>query len=141
MKIKQISVFMENKTGRLGAVLNMLKEKEINVRAISVADTTGYGIVRLIVDDTEKAYNFLKANDYAVTVTEVLAVSIDDRPGSLSAVLEVLSSNNIDVEYMYTCLKNKENTAYIIFRVDNLEKATEAFISAGVEQYDEKILG
>lgn len=126
MFIKQLSIFVENKPGRLCAITNLLKENQIDIRALSIADTRDFGILRIIVNDPDKALKALKNADYSVTLTNVIAIGIEDTPGGLAKAMEVLYNNNISVEYMYAFLSKSENTAYVIIRVENNEKAITA---------------
>lgn len=132
MTVKQLSVFIENRPGRLSAVTKILGDNDVNIRAMSLADTKDFGILRLIVDDFEKAVSALKTEGFSVTTTQVLAVEINDRPGGLSEAMKVLYNDNISVEYMYSAFINtKENTAYLILRVENVTAALEALSEAG----------
>jgi hypothetical protein len=130
MTVKQLSVFIENRPGRLSAVTKILGDNDVNIRAMSLADTKDFGILRLIVDDFEKAVSALKTEGFSVT--QVLAVEINDRPGGLSEAMKALYNDNISVEYMYSAFINtKENTAYLILRVENVTAALEALSEAG----------
>lgn len=132
MTVKQLSVFIENRPGRLSAVTKILGDNDVNIRAMSLADTKDFGILRLIVDDFEKAVSALKTEGFSVTTTQVLAVEINDRPGGLSETMKALYNDNISVEYMYSAFINtKENTAYLILRVENVTAALEALSEAG----------
>lgn len=132
MTVKQLSVFIENRPGRLSAVTKILGDNDVNIRAMSLADTKDFGILRLIVDDFEKAVSALKTEGFSVTTTQVLAVEINDRPGGLSEAMKALCNDNISVEYMYSAFINtKENTAYLILRVENVTAALEALSEAG----------
>ena len=132
MTVKQLSVFIENRPGRLSAVTKILGDNDVNIRAMSLADTKDFGILRLIVDDFEKAVSALKTEGFSVTTTQVLAVEIHDRPGGLSEAMKALYNDNISVEYMYSAFINtKENTAYLILRVENVTAALEALSEAG----------
>lgn len=132
MTVKQLSVFIENRPGRLSAVTKILGDNDVNIRAMSLADTKDFGILRLIVDDFEKAVSALKTEGFSVTTTQVLAVEINDRPGGLSEAMKALNNDNISVEYMYSAFINtKENTAYLILRVENVTAALEALSEAG----------
>ena len=102
--VKQISVFVDNKPNQAAGVMRIIKESGVNLRALSLADTADFGIIRFIANDTEKAVEILKEASYAVNVTEVLAISIPDTPGQLSRVLDVLGQDNVNVEYMYSFL-------------------------------------
>lgn len=125
MKVEQISIFLENKSGRLADVASVLARAGINIRALSLADTTDFGILRLIVNDTEKAKQVLKENGFTVGKTEVIAVEVPDRPGGLAEILNIMKNNGINVEYMYAFVQKSGGNAIIIFRFDGLEKAIE----------------
>lgn len=125
MKEKQISVFAENKPGRLLSIVELLSNSDIDIRALSLADTADFGIARMIVSDTEKALSTLRENGYAVKCTEVLSVNMDDTPGGLSKILKVLEKNSISVEYLYAFAEN--SGAKVVMRVDNPEKAANLF--------------
>lgn len=125
MTIKQLSVFVENRSGRICEITRVLAENGIDIRALSIADTTDFGILRLIVNNPEKAFSALKAAGMTVTITNVIAIGMEDKPGSLSSVLTHLYGHDISVEYMYAFLDRTENSAYVIIRVDDPEKALE----------------
>lgn len=132
MTVKQISVFVENRPGRLSKITRLLGDNNISIRAMSIADTKDFGILRLIVDDSEKALSVLKENDFAVTVTGVLAIRISDKPGGLADAMECLYSENISVEYMYAAfLSEADETAYLVLRVDKLDEAVNALGESG----------
>ena len=122
MKIKQISIFLENKSGRLAEVTKLLGDNEINIRALSLADTSDFGILRLIVSEPDKAYNILKQGGFAAAETEVIAVEIPDEPGGLSSVLEILNAENINVEYLYAFVEKAKDNAIVVFRFEELDK-------------------
>ena len=132
MKVEQISIFLENKSGRLAEVATVLAGAGINIRALSLADTTDFGILRLIVNDTEKAKQVLKDNGFTVGKTEVIAVEVPDRPGGLAHILTVMKDEGVNVEYMYAFVQSSGANAIIIFRFDELEKAIQALQKAGV---------
>ncbi len=132
MKVEQISIFLENKSGRLAEVTRILSQAGINIRALSLADTSDFGILRLIVNDTEKAKAVLKENGFTVGKTEVVAIEVPDRPGGLAGILEALEGKDINVEYMYAFVQSSGENAIIIFRFDELEKAIAALQEAGV---------
>lgn len=123
MRVEQISVFLENKAGRLCEVTRILAESGINIRALSLADTSDFGILRLIVNDNDKAREVLKERGFTVGKTDVVAVEVDDRPGGLHRILDVLFRANVNVEYMYAFVQQSGDNAVIIFRFDNLEEA------------------
>ena len=132
MTVKQLSVFVENRPGRLSTVTDLLGKNGVNIRAKSIADTKDFGILRLIVDDAEKALDALKKDNCSVTCTNVLALQIDDKPGGLAKAMDTLYKNNISVEYMYAAFINTaDNTAYLIVRVDNNDKAAVALYDNG----------
>jgi hypothetical protein len=132
MKVEQISIFLENKSGRLADVAGVLAGAGINIRALSLADTTDFGILRLIVNDTEKAKQVLKENGFTVGKTEVIAVEVSDRPGGLAEILNIMRDNSINVEYMYAFVQKSGGNAIIIFRFDELEKAIGTLQKAGI---------
>ncbi|MBM7581516.1 hypothetical protein JOD02_000339 [Caldicoprobacter guelmensis] len=121
----QISVFLENKKGKLAEVTKVLAEHNIDMCAISIADTTNFGILRIIVDNPEKALEVLREAGYTVNTTEVLAVEVPDRPGGLHRVLEILSKGDISVEYLYSFVRRPAERALILFKVDDLKTAKE----------------
>ncbi len=123
MKVKQISIFIENKIGRLAEVTKVLSDVLVNIRALSLADTKDFGILRLIVDEPDKAQATLKNNGYTARETEVLAVEVPDRPGGLFEVLNTFEENKVNVEYMYAFAGKLEQSAIMIFRFDDVENA------------------
>jgi hypothetical protein len=125
MLIKQLSVFVENKKGRLSAITDVLRDKNIDIRALSLADTRDFGILRLIVDQPETAYEELKSSDCLVSLNTVIAVSIIDQPGGLAAAMDILAQNNISVEYMYAFISKSDDEAVVIIRVADNDKAVE----------------
>jgi len=121
--VEQISVFLENKAGRLEEVTSILAEANINIRALSLADTSDFGILRLIVNDNNKAKEELKKAGFAVAKTEVVAVEVSDQPGGLHHILRILKKANVNVEYMYAFVQQNGAHAVLIFRFDNLGEA------------------
>lgn len=121
MKIKQVSVFLENKVGHLRMVTEELKKANLNLRAISLADSETFGVLRIVVEDPEKAYKVLRAANHAVKETEVIAVEVPDKPGGLSDVLKTLEDCGVNIEYMYSVLERKTDKAVMIFRVENTD--------------------
>lgn len=120
--IKQISVFIENKEGRLKKAINSLSKAEINIRALSIADGSKYGILRLIVSDNKKSREILEKDNFIVKETEVIAVGIPDKPNGLNSVLEILEEENINVEYLYAFTSNKTDEAIVVMRLNNMEE-------------------
>ncbi len=131
MKVEQISVFIENKSGRLAEIARILGEAGINIRALSLADTSDFGILRLIVNDREKAKTVLKENGFTVSKTEVVAVEVPDRPGGLYQILKKLESDAINVEYMYAFVERCGENAVIIFRFDETDRAIASLLQSG----------
>ena len=125
MKVEQISIFIENKSGRLAEVSGVLGDAGVNIRALSLADTSDFGILRLIVNDTEKAFKVLREQNFTVSKTEVIGVEVPDSPGGLSSLLQTLDKNNINVEYMYAFVERSGDNAVIIFRFDDVDAAIE----------------
>lgn len=132
MRVEQISIFIENKSGRLAEVTRVLGEAGVNIRALSLADTSDFGILRLIVDQTDKARQVLKDQGFTVNKTEVIAVEVPDRPKGLYGILDVLDRSQVNVEYMYAFVERCGSNAVIIFRFDNLEEAIRVLTENGV---------
>jgi hypothetical protein len=132
MKVDQISIFLENKSGRLAEVTKVLGNAGINVRALSLADTSDFGILRLIVNDSAKAVDVLKQNQFTVSMTQVVAVEVSDRPGGLAHILDILQKENINVEYMYAFVERSSDNAVIIFRFDDIDKAIKTLTGKGI---------
>lgn len=132
MIVKQICVFLENRKGRLAELTHLLGENKINIRAISLADTSDFGIVRLIVNDTEKAYQVLKKAELTATINNVIAVEVADKPGGLASVLAILQSAGQNVEYLYGFLEKKTDKAIMIFRFDEMDAAVNVLKEHGV---------
>ncbi|MEN3187122.1 MAG: ACT domain-containing protein [Atribacterota bacterium] len=121
--MKQISVFLENRPGSLYAVLDKLRTWNVNLRALSLADTAEFGVLRFIVENPEKTVEQLKNEGFTATLTEVLAVGVDDRPGGLCQVVEMLTREGISIEYLYAFVSPHKDKAYVVFRVEDPEKA------------------
>ena len=136
MHAEQISIFLENKAGRLSEVTRIFEEGRINIRALSLADTSDFGILRLIVNDNEKAKRLLKENGFTVRITEVVAVEVQDKPGGLHQILTALSAAGVNVEYMYAFVRQSGQNAVLIFRFDNTAAATEVLRREGVQVID-----
>ncbi len=131
MTVEQISVFVENRSGQLGDVTRVLEKAGINIRALSLSDTTDFGVLRLMADDTEKARDALAATGFTVGTTPVVAVDVADEPGGLGRVLSVLSEHGINVEYLYAYTQQESTRATIIFRFDRTEEAVNVLESRG----------
>lgn len=132
MDLEQISVFMENRPGSLADITRVLAIADVNIRALSLADTADFGILRLVVDQPDKARRALKGGGFTVGTTKVLALEIADRPGGLGRVLQILATAAINVEYMYAFVQKSGENAVVIFRFDEPEKATAVLQGAGV---------
>jgi hypothetical protein len=136
MQVEQISVFLENKSGRLSEVTAILSEANVNIRALALADTSDFGVLRLIVDETEKARQTLKNNGFTVGKTNVVAVEVPDRPGGLHDILMMLHEANLNVEYMYAFVRSSGNNAVMIFRIEKDQDAISLLESKGVSVID-----
>lgn len=121
MTIKQISVFLENVSGRLAEVTKILSDGGVNLRAITIADTADFGILRIVCDNPDKALEVLEKNDFTARDTEVLAVEVADKPGGLSEVMEIFYNNGVNIEYLYTSLEKNRDRAAVIFKVEDVE--------------------
>jgi len=126
MIVKQVSVFLENKSGRLNEVTQILGDAGLNMSAFTIADTSDFGILRLIVSDPERAKELLKKNNFAVQITEVILVKSPNRPGGLAKMLNILNAENVFIEYMYA-FSNSEDTAVIVLRPTDLQKCMDIF--------------
>ena len=135
--VRQISVFLENRPRTLAEALKLVKGSMINIRAMSLADTKDFGILRMIVNDTEKAVESLKSSGYAVTVTEVVAISIPDSPGQLSRVLDLLGAKDVNIEYLYAFIGKSDMSVSFVIRVDDVENASAVLADNGVIQLTE----
>ncbi len=132
MKIQQLSLFAENKPGTIIAPCRLLASESINIRALSLADTQRYGILRMIVSDWQKATSLLESHGFLVKVTEVLAVEVPDRPGGLAHVLEIFEGTTINIEYMYAFPFGNGDKAILIFRFGDTDAAIERLQAAGI---------
>ena len=130
--IKQLSIFLENRAGALARITELLAQNEIDLRALFIAETTDYGVLRVIVSDAEKAVGVLKNNGVLVEVNEVLGISVPDKPGGLAEVLKLLSDNGIDVAYMYSMFGKNDKKAHMIFRVADNAKMEKVLGENGI---------
>ncbi|MDR1721836.1 MAG: acetolactate synthase [Methanobrevibacter sp.] len=140
MKIKQLSVFIENKEGRLKKAINTISGAGINIRALSIADTSKFGILRLIVNDTEKTKSVLEENKFIVKETDVLAVQISDEPNGLNSILDMLDKHAINLEYLYAFVSKKSDHAIVIIRLENIEEGLDALKEGGANLLSQKDL-
>lgn len=133
MYVKQISVFIENTQGRLADIAGVIADNGIDIRALSLADTTNFGILRLIVDKPYDAEEALKKAGYTVSLTAVIAIGIDDQPGALAKALKVLDEGGISVEYLYAFISKEVGRASVILRVDDGDKAVDMLVKNGIQ--------
>lgn len=138
--IKQISVFVENKKGRLARITEALGEGGIDLIALSIADTTNFGIMRCIVSKPEQAIELLKSHGFTASTTEVIVAEVIDQPGGLSYVLDLLDKAEISVEYLYSFVRTPSQNALILFRVEDVAVAEKALAAGGVRLLEEKDL-
>ena len=127
--IKQLSIFIENKPGSLARVTDILAKAQINMQALSLADTADFGVLRMIVDDSEKALQALQDAGFTANTTSVIAVEVPHRPGGLNDILQMFQANDINVEYMYAFVHSRKNTAMMILRCKNGEEAVEKLLA------------
>ena len=132
MRAEQIAVFLENKAGRLAEVASILAEAEVNIRALALADTSDFGVLRLIVNDNQKAIKALKNRGFTVGKMDVVAVEVEDRPGGLHRILDILNKAGINVEYMYAFVTQSGDNAIMIFKFVNIDEAVEVLLENDV---------
>ncbi|MFA6929616.1 MAG: ACT domain-containing protein [Lentisphaeria bacterium] len=140
MKVRQLSIFLENKVGRLAGVAKILGEAGVNIRALSVADTNDFGILRLIVDDIESAEKNLREHNVVCRINNVTVVAVDNRPGGLARVLAVLNASDVNVEYMYAVAEPNSERPLMVFRFSEGERAVAALQAGGLDILAEKQL-
>jgi hypothetical protein len=131
VKVRQVSVFLENKSGRLYEVCKRLAETEVNIRALSIAETADYGVLRLIVSDPDVAVRVMSESGFTVSETEVIAVEVPDEPGGLAGVLGPLYESNVNIEYLYCFVEKSGESAIVVFRVEQLDEAIKALRGGG----------
>ncbi len=133
MKVKQISVFLENKNGRLSEVTRILAEARISLRAVSIADTADFGILRLIVEEPDRCLKLLQENSFTARVTEVIGVRINDRAGALHDVMQIFEDNNVNIEYLYSTMMLMEDKVVIMFKVEDIDHGLNIIKQNGME--------
>lgn len=138
MRVQQISVFLENKSGRLAKVTEVLGQNQINIRALSIADTADFGILRLIVNKPDEAYRILKDAGFTVSVTDVIAVEVDDNPGGLGTALKILDEAEVNIEYLYAFLEKSSQDALVVFKVEQIDQALATFKEKGINVLKDK---
>ena len=141
MDIYQISIFLENQAGKLSEVTSLLAENDIDLRALNIAETSDYGVLRVITSDAEKAVEILRENGFIVNSTAVLGVSVPDKPGGLANLLKVLADEDFDVEYMYSVFGQPNGLAYMILRVDKIDGVRAVLEKDGIHIADCNELG
>ena len=141
MMIQQLSIFLENRAGQLSEVTELLAQNHIDMLALNIAETSDYGVLRLIVDDAQRASAVLLERGFILTMTPVVGVAVPDRPGGLGQVLSVISQAGIDVEYMYSIFGQKDGEAFMIFRVADTEGLTELFEANKIHRIKGEDLG
>lgn len=132
MKIKQISIFLENQLGSLSKPLEILTKANVNIRAMCMADTTKFGILRLVVDDPIKGKQVLEENDFLIKIVDIIGVEMNDAPGGLSAVLKIIKENLIDLEYLYAFSHEKEGKAILLLHADDIDKLIDILLKNNV---------
>ena len=137
MAVKQISIFVENKEGRIKKAIDTLAKENINIRALSIADTTKYGILRLIVSDNEKAINALEKDGFIVKENEVIILAVPDEPNGLNSTLAIFDEKDINLEYLYAFVSSKTDEAIVVMRLENMEKAIGALNENNIKILDE----
>jgi len=136
MHVNQLSVFIENKIGRLKEITTILKEAHVNIRTLTLSDTSDFGVLRLIVDNHALAEESLKKQGFTLNTTKVLAVEVEDQPGGLHHILEVIQDSGINIEYLYAFVNRSGDKAINIFRFDNLEEAAKILMKNGIQVID-----
>jgi hypothetical protein len=140
MKLQQVSIFLENKKGRLAEVAGLIAKKGINIRALALADTADFGVLRLIVNDPDRCFEVLKAAGFVAQRTDVIAVEVDDKPGGLKRVLDLFDAHGINIEYMYAFVEKKSEKAIVIIRIDQPERAIEVLGAEGVAVLSSEVI-
>ncbi|HMK54829.1 MAG TPA: acetolactate synthase [Methanobacteriaceae archaeon] len=133
MKIKQLSIFLENRKGRMKKALDVLEKGGVSIRALSIADTSDFGILRLIVPEPENTKKLLEDNNFIVKIGEVIAVRMEDEPGSLGKILGILDEDDINLSYLYAFVEEKENRAIVLLHPEQIDEGIEALLAGGAE--------
>jgi hypothetical protein len=132
MKIKQLSIFLQNRMGSLSKPLEVLSEADVNIRAMCMADTSEFGILRLVVDNPEKGKEVLEEHNFLVKITDIIGVEMCDAPGGLTSVLKIIKDNEIDLEYLYAFTHDKKNKAILLLHADELDRLISSLESNGI---------
>ncbi len=133
MKLIQLSIFLENRQGRLYEVCSVLGASKINIRALTIAETEGFGVLRIVVDKPEEAVKILKYNGFVANITEIVALEVEDKPGGLANILGVLNENNINIEYMYGFVEKFSEKALLVFRFENPDSAISVLVKNNIK--------
>jgi hypothetical protein len=133
MKLTQISVFLENRKGRLYDVCNTLGKNNINIRALTIAETESFGVLRIVVDKSDLAVATLKKNGFVANLTDVVAIEVGDKPGGLAAILKIFADHDVNVEYMYGFVEKFSDNALLVFRFEDVEKAQKILLEKSVK--------
>ena len=136
MTVKQISIFVENKEGRIQKAINSLGQADVNIRALSIADTSKYGILRLIVSDNEKAIDALEKDGFIVNENEVIILAVPDEPNGLNSILSVFSDENINLEYLYAFVSSKTKEAIVVMRLKDMDRANKTLEKSNIKVLD-----
>ena len=139
--VYQISVFLENRAGQFAEITNILAENGIDLRAISIAESTDYGVLRMIVDNAEKTTSILMQHGYLMSMTPVTVIAVPDEPGGIAPVLAKIAEGNVDIEYMYSLFTHNAGKAYIVFRVAQADKFVELLKAQGIALATSEELG
>jgi len=138
MKITQISIFLENRKGRLCEVCSLLGDNGINIRALTIAETESFGVLRIVVDRSEAAVELLKSKGFVANLTDVVAVEVGDEPGGLAAVLKIFADNDVNVEYMYGFVEKFSDKALLVFRFEDTALAQKSLTGSGIKVVTEE---
>ena len=139
--VPQLSVFLQNRSGKIAAITRALSESGVDIRALSIADTTDFGILRMLVSDVGRAKAALAEHNCILSVNQVVVVAVPDAPGGLTRVLTLMAEGNIDIEYMYSLIERGKNDAYMVFRVSDERKLVELLKANGLSAVDAETLG
>ena len=141
MKITQISVFLENRKGRLYDVCSLLGENDVNIRALTIAETESFGVLRIVVDKSEAAIQLLQDNGFVANFTDVVAIEVGDRPGGLAAVLKIFSDNDVNIEYMYGFVEKFSDKALLVFRFEDTDFAQQILAKNSISVVTKQEIG
>ena len=137
--VKQLTIFLQNEAGKIAAITRALASANINIRALTIADTTDFGILRMLVSDVDKAVEVLARNGYMAKATDVTVVAVPDKPGGLAEILDIMAEGKIDIEYMYSYLGRDTSTAYMIFRSGDEKALAELLCAHGIRTVDPEL--